>query len=134
MTHEEIRENVSAFFDGELDDRQAAEIRAHLENCAECRRYLEELRAASGALKKEGRAKLPFAVRAAVLAEAASEKANKRRYMPAASRFLAVACCAIVLALLMGLLARIYLPTLFGQMQGLIGGAVGSLGSSSGGN
>ncbi len=133
MTHEEIRENLSALFDGELDDSRTAEIRAHLENCAECRQYLADLRAGSEAFRKEGGAKLPFAVRASVQAELAAGKAARRPYLTGARMFLVVACCVVLLALLMGLLTRIYLPNLFWQTQNYIGGSVGNLGSSSGG-
>ncbi|MBI4347858.1 MAG: zf-HC2 domain-containing protein [Elusimicrobia bacterium] len=40
MTHEELQDRLDAFRDGELDDAEAAAIRAHLPGCASCRRTL----------------------------------------------------------------------------------------------
>lgn len=34
--HKKIKENLSAYLDGHLDPKQAAEVEAHLKSCAEC--------------------------------------------------------------------------------------------------
>lgn len=38
-----VAERLSAFLDGELEERERAEVARHLEACAECARHLEEL-------------------------------------------------------------------------------------------
>ncbi len=41
--HEEIRQMLSAYLDGELTQAGAQRVRIHLEDCEECRRTYEEL-------------------------------------------------------------------------------------------
>ena len=45
MKCQEICDNLSAYLDNELPAEQAAAVRIHLDQCAECREMLEELRA-----------------------------------------------------------------------------------------
>lgn len=47
----EVRADLSAYLDGDLDAALADQTRAHLENCAGCRSELELLRRATGALR-----------------------------------------------------------------------------------
>lgn len=44
MSHEEIKESISAFHDGELSQEKRLEIEAHLKTCADCRHALEAWR------------------------------------------------------------------------------------------
>lgn len=48
---EHVSEWIGAYHDGELPPGRAAEIEAHLEGCAACRRELEELRVLSALLQ-----------------------------------------------------------------------------------
>ncbi|NLG99273.1 MAG: hypothetical protein GX491_18105 [Chloroflexi bacterium] len=48
---EHVSDWIGAYYDGELPPGKAAEVEAHLEGCAACRRELEELRALSTLLQ-----------------------------------------------------------------------------------
>jgi len=52
MKHEEIKKELSAYFDGQLGPEKAVEISAHVSACAECRAALEELSALSNGVKE----------------------------------------------------------------------------------
>jgi anti-sigma factor RsiW len=41
--HEEIRQMLSAYLDGELTQGEAQRVRVHLEDCESCRRSLEDM-------------------------------------------------------------------------------------------
>lgn len=41
--HEEIRQMLSAYLDGELTQAGAQRVRIHLEDCEQCRRTYEEM-------------------------------------------------------------------------------------------
>lgn len=41
--HEEVRQMLSAYLDGELTQGSAQRVRVHLEDCEECRRAFEEM-------------------------------------------------------------------------------------------
>ncbi len=43
MDHQKIKELISSYHDGELDDAQRKMIERHLEQCEECRREYEEM-------------------------------------------------------------------------------------------
>ncbi len=43
MTCKEIRTSISAYLDGELSEKEARGVRAHLRDCPECARAREEL-------------------------------------------------------------------------------------------
>ena len=47
ITHEVDREEVMAYLDGELAAARAVDVRAHLDQCAECRALADELREVS---------------------------------------------------------------------------------------
>lgn len=47
----DVRADLSAYLDGDLDAGLTGETRAHLENCADCRLELDQLRLAVGALR-----------------------------------------------------------------------------------
>jgi len=43
MDHQKIKELISSYHDGELDNREKQMLEEHLEHCAECRREFEEM-------------------------------------------------------------------------------------------
>jgi predicted anti-sigma-YlaC factor YlaD len=43
MDHEKIRELLSSYLDGELDEKEKHIVEKHLETCPQCRKELEEL-------------------------------------------------------------------------------------------
>ncbi len=43
MDHQKIKELISSYHDGELDNREKQMLEEHLEQCAECRREFEEM-------------------------------------------------------------------------------------------
>ena len=43
MDHQKIKELISSFYDGELDERQRKLVKNHLEECSECRKEFEEM-------------------------------------------------------------------------------------------
>ena len=43
MDHKKIKELISSYHDGELDNRQRQLIEEHLDQCTECRREYEEM-------------------------------------------------------------------------------------------
>ena len=50
ITHEIDREEVMAYLDGEIAAARAVVVRAHLDQCAECRALADELREVSAGL------------------------------------------------------------------------------------
>ena len=52
MTHEEIRELIHPYVDGELDVANGREIEQHLDGCDDCRRLEHRVRALRTALRK----------------------------------------------------------------------------------
>ena len=62
MNCHEIRENLSAWLDGELDPELTSLVGEHLESCGECRQLLEELREVTGLLGGLMRRRAPLAV------------------------------------------------------------------------
>jgi len=51
MSCSEIREDLGAYLDGELDAARRSELASHLDSCADCRAELERLRRLSGLLR-----------------------------------------------------------------------------------
>lgn len=104
MNCEQVRENLAAFIDGELDESQVAEVQAHLEGCAGCREELEALRLTARALGEflEPRA-MKESVAEGVLAQLASEH-HKRRvpFMTRAGWFVSGAVAAVVVLVVFG--------------------------------
>ena len=43
MDHQQIKELISSYYDGELDDEQKIIIKKHLEDCPECQKEFEEM-------------------------------------------------------------------------------------------
>jgi len=125
MTHDEIKESLSAYFDGQLGPEKAVEITAHLQSCKDCRAALDELGALSAGVRDNLKVKAPDAMKARVL-----ERAQEKR--PLFPTVVVVAFAAIILVLMAGVAAKKYMPALFSNIQGMINGAASTLGSSSG--
>jgi anti-sigma factor RsiW len=124
MEHEALRENLSAFLDGELDPESKTGLEAHLKECEACRRELEGLKKASVRFREAGKVRAP-----AALGEAVLKKGRPERRHPALT--FAVALAAIVLALYAA--GRVFKPQLsqvFNQVMSMVSGAAQSVGSA----
>ena len=79
MNCEQIRENLAAFIDGELDEPDIAGIQEHLKGCEGCRQELEAFRQTARALEEflEPRA-MREGVAEGVLSALASERGKRR--------------------------------------------------------
>ena len=128
MTHEEIKEALSGYFDGQLGPAQAVEISAHIATCKECRAELDALTALSAGVKENLSAPAPAAMKERLLARARQEK----KPLSGPATVLVVAFTAIILFLMAGVAAKKYMPTLFSSVQGMINGAASTLGVSGG--
>lgn len=128
MTHDEIKDGLSAYFDGQLGPEKAVEIAAHVAACAECRAALDELTALSAGVRQNFSAAAPAAMKERVLARALAGK--KPLLRPAT--VLAAAFAAVILALLAGIVAKRYMPVMFAQVQGMINAASSTLGTAEG--
>lgn len=126
MTHEEIKEALSDYFDGQLGPAETVEISAHVATCPECRVALDGLSALSAGIKENLPVPAPAAMKERLLARARQEK--KPLSNPAT--VLVIAFTAIILVLMAGVAAKKYMPTLFSSVQGMINGAASTLGVS----
>jgi predicted anti-sigma-YlaC factor YlaD len=52
MDHQKIKELISSYHDGELEEEQRKKIEEHLQKCAECRREFEEMGKFEEAMRK----------------------------------------------------------------------------------
>lgn len=43
MDHQKIKELISSYYDGELDEEQKKQVESHLKECSECRKEFEEM-------------------------------------------------------------------------------------------
>lgn len=57
--HRRLRDQLSAYLDGELDESAVAGLEGHLAECDSCRLELEQLRAAAAALRELPQAEAP---------------------------------------------------------------------------
>ena len=121
MPHE-TPEAISALYDGELAVTDAARVQAHLASCAECAETSRKLRVASAAFKRSGRHAMPPAIAARVKAEAAPAKGPSLKLAFA----FAVGLVAILAS---GVVLKTFMPTLFNNIQQMITGAAGQMGS-----
>ncbi|MDO8803378.1 MAG: zf-HC2 domain-containing protein [Elusimicrobiota bacterium] len=128
MTHDEIIEDLSAYFDGQLGPEKTIEISAHVSSCPECRAALDELKALSAGVKTNLAAAAPAGMKERVLARALERKKPQLR----TSTVLAAALAVIILALMAALAAKRAMPVMFAQIQGMINGASSTLGASGG--
>ena len=77
MNHDEYREKLSALLDEELDEREKAEVLAHLNVCEACRTYLIELTAVHNALSRMDTPSVPEGFAAGVMARLPENESKK---------------------------------------------------------
>jgi len=124
MEHEALRENLSAFLDGELAPDSRSEVEAHLGACEACRRELESLKKASARFREAGKVRAPAALGGAVL-----EKGRPKRRHPTLD--FAVALAAVVLILfVVGQAFKPQISQVFNQVMTMISGASQSVGGT----
>ena len=104
MNHDEYKEKLSAFLDGELNDAERADVLAHLGTCGACQAYLAELNAMRDAFDDMEAVDAPDGFAGGVLARLHEEeqsawaaKAPKRHI--AWRRWAGLAACAAVVLL-----------------------------------
>ena len=100
MNHDEIRELLHAYADGELDLVRARQVEQHLQSCDDCRQATEQIRALSEALTSDAPAyrapaRLRRNIRAAVRREA---KETERTFSPWMIFVTGAACAAVLFA------------------------------------
>lgn len=77
MNHDEYREKLSALLDEERDEREKAEVLAHLNVCEDCRTYLIELTAVHNALSRMDTPSVPEGFAAGVMARLSENESKK---------------------------------------------------------
>jgi len=107
MNHDEIRELLHAYADGELDLINAREIEQHLRGCEECRGAEEQIRAlrqalTSGSPSYRAPAHLRRKIRAAVRREA-----KEKTVSPWLAFAVGAACAVIAIALVFSQTTRV---------------------------
>lgn len=122
MAHE-TDEDLSALIDGELPARDMDRARAHAGSCPDCAARLAKLELASAAFKRSGEAAVP----AGVLPE--SRHIARRDVQNPTLKFLVVMAVAVLLVLVSGMAMKRLLPGMFSQIQGMISGAAGQMGT-----
>lgn len=95
MEHEECRENLSAYLDGELPPQGRLAVEAHLAGCPACAAELAGLRGVSAAFKAGAERPLPPGLKAAVL-EAARPASPFKSFLKPALAFSAAAAAVLV--------------------------------------
>lgn len=125
MPHDELKENLSAYLDGELTAPHRTELENHLAACQDCRRELESLRRASTRFRAEGTRRAPPGLEGEVLGRSAASAQARR---PALSLALGTAVTVAVL-LIAGKAFKPHLSAVFNQVMGMISGAATSISS-----
>lgn len=102
MNHDEIRDLVHAYADGELDLIQAREVEQHLRSCDECRRAEEQIRSLREALTSDAPAyRAPEHLRRNIRAALRREsKETEPTFSPWMIFATAAACAAVLFAFL----------------------------------
>lgn len=107
MNHDEYKELLSAFLDGELTDADRADVLAHLETCEACRTYFAELNALRDALGDLADVDVPEGFSDGVLARLHEENMPKPAKKAGVWRkWGALAACAAVVLLAVTTLPR----------------------------
>jgi mycothiol system anti-sigma-R factor len=97
MNCHDAREWLNALLDGELDAKNEAEVRHHLEGCAACMKQYRSLEALRDQVKRAGGHEMPEALRRRILAELPREPARARaRWLPWAGWPVAAAASALL--------------------------------------
>lgn len=123
MRHEELKEDLSAFLDGELTPPEEKRLEEHLKNCAECRKELEGLARASKAFGRKGAVRAPEGLAEAVLDDKAASPSPRPAWTFAAA-------AAVILLVLLSA-ATIFKPQIsgvFNQIMGMVSGAASTVG------
>ena len=99
MNHDEIRELLHAYADGELDLINAREIEQHLRRCEECRSAEEQIRALRQALTSDSPSyRAPAHLRRKIRA-AVRREAKEKTFSPWLAFAVGAACAVIAIAL-----------------------------------
>ena len=99
MTHDEIRELLHAYADGELDLINSREIAQHLRTCEECRGAEEQIRALSQALTSDAPSyRTPAHLRRKIRA-AVRREAKEKTFSPWLAFAVGAACAVIAIAI-----------------------------------
>src|SRR6266851_2626297 len=98
MNHEEIRELIHAYADGELDVVNAREIEQHLSTCEDCRARERRIRALRNTLVKSGPAyRAPARLRKTVRATLRRETKSARDFFSPWLLFATGAACVLLI-------------------------------------
>lgn len=121
MSHEELRENLSAMLDGELGEAERRELDAHLCACEACRRELDGLKKASAEFKEKGRKEAPAGLGEAILKKAEDEQTVRLHPV-------IVLALVVIVLLIAGKMFKPQISGVFNQIMGMISGAAQSVG------
>jgi anti-sigma factor RsiW len=107
MNHDEIRELLHAYADGELDLINAREIEQHLRTCEECRGAEEQIRALRRALTSDSPSyRAPAHLRRKIRAAMRSE-AKEKTFSPWLAFAVGAACAVIAIAIVFSQITRV---------------------------
>lgn len=122
MRHETLKENLSAYLDGELSGPEKSEVEAHLKGCAECRGELESLRRANAEFKAHGARRAPEDLKQGILRQAGQKEERVLSF--------AIAAAVVVLVLLcVGTMFKPQISQMFNQIMAMVSGAASSVSS-----
>jgi anti-sigma factor RsiW len=82
VTHSDIRAHLSDYLEGDLSGRERSRIDAHLEDCTDCDRELNELRATVSLLRRLPEPPLPPGIGSAVMTRIALGEGREARVLP----------------------------------------------------
>ncbi len=82
MNHTIFRELISAYADGEISGDEQTMLTRHMEQCAECRLFLEQIRQTSLAVKATGDIRLAQHFTYGVLRSVRQEQEESRAWLP----------------------------------------------------
>jgi anti-sigma factor RsiW len=107
MNHDEIRELLHAYADGELDLINAREIEQHLRGCEECRSAEEQIRALRRALTSDSPSyRAPAHLRRKIRA-AVRREAKEKTILPWLAFAVGTACAVIAIAIVFSQTTRV---------------------------
>jgi anti-sigma factor RsiW len=121
MTHLDD-EILSAMIDDQLGASELATSQLHLSQCGKCQKRLVLLKDASASFRKYGAVKTPTGL----LEGQPSRRLPSSRMQRRTVAWAAVSVACLILG---GVVARLFLPTLFNEFQQIITGAASSMGS-----
>lgn len=114
-------ETLSALKDGELVAAEADRARSHLASCAECAAQYAKLGEATALFKRAGAVSMPPGLAARVKTPKPTRSLGYK---------LTVAVASVTVAAWIGAVAlKAFMPTLFNNIQSMITGAAGMMGS-----